>query len=72
VLPEGWPVLALSILLLNGIAEETIYRGYLFRHLQERFPFGRAGACADHPLGGWAIGLIAVLVADMRRWPVVG
>ena len=42
VVPDNWPGLALSIFLLNGVAEETIYRGYLFRRLRAGRSFGRA------------------------------
>lgn len=73
VLPPGWPLLALGIFLMNGIAEETIYRGYLFRHLREGRTFRRAvllgialHAAAHLPIlltVGVVIGLSAVLVA---------
>ena len=73
VLSPGWPILALGIFLMNGVAEETIYRGYLFRHLRERYTFRRAvllgivfHAAAHLPiLGivGVVVGLSAVLVA---------
>jgi membrane protease YdiL (CAAX protease family) len=79
VLPDSWPLLALGIFLLNGAAEETIYRGYLFRHLRERHTFGRAvlvgsllAALAHAPIvvsAGWAVGLIAVLVAVLTFLP---
>lgn len=42
VLAPGWPLLALGIFLMNGVAEETIYRGYLFQHLREGRSFRRA------------------------------
>jgi membrane protease YdiL (CAAX protease family) len=73
VLPAGWPMLALGLFLMNGIAEETIYRGYLFRHLREWYTFRRAvllgillHAAAHLPIlatAGVAVGLSAVLVA---------
>jgi membrane protease YdiL (CAAX protease family) len=73
VLPDNWLVLALGIVVLNGIAEETIYRGYLFRRLREGHTFTRAvligiglHALAHVPLiatGGIALGLSGVAVA---------
>ena len=73
VLPPGWPLLALGLFLMNGIAEEMIYRGYLFRHLREGRTFRRAvllgivfHAVAHLPIlasAGVVVGLSAVLVA---------
>jgi len=73
VLPENWLVLALGIVLLNGIAEETIYRAYLFRRLRQGRTFTSAvligivlHALAHVPLiatGGIALGLSGVAVA---------
>ena len=73
VLAPGWPLLALGIFLMNGIAEEMIYRGYLFRHLREGRSFRRAvllgilfHAAAHLPIlaaAGVVIGMSAVLVA---------
>jgi membrane protease YdiL (CAAX protease family) len=72
-LASGWPLLALGIFLMNGVAEETIYRGYLFRHLREGRTFGRAvllgivlHAAAHLPIlaiAGVVVGLSAVLVS---------
>lgn len=79
VLPPGWPFLALGILLVNGIAEETIYRGYLFRHLREGRTFRRAvllgivlHAAAHLPIlasVGVVVGVSAVLVAVATFFP---
>jgi membrane protease YdiL (CAAX protease family) len=43
-LPEDWPLLALGVFALNGVAEEALYRGYLFRHLRRGRSFWRAVA----------------------------
>jgi len=73
VLPDNWFGLVLGIVLLNGIAEETIYRGYLFRRLRAGRTFTTAvligillHALAHVPLiatGGIAVGLSGVAVA---------
>jgi membrane protease YdiL (CAAX protease family) len=72
-LQPGWPLLAVGIFLMNGISEETIYRGYLFRHLREGRTFRRAvllgivlHAAAHLPIlatAGVVVGLSAVLVS---------
>jgi membrane protease YdiL (CAAX protease family) len=79
VLPDTWPVLALSIWLLNGLAEETIYRGYLFRRLRAGHSFGRAVllgtalAAAAHLTiilsAGIVVGLLAVVVSVLTFLP---
>ena len=79
VLPTGWPLLALGIFLMNGIAEETIYRGYLFQHLREGRTFRRAvllgivfHAAAHLPIMasvGVVVGASAVLVAVATFFP---
>jgi len=73
MLAPGWPILALGIFLMNGIAEEMIYRGYLFRRLREGRTFRRAvllgialHAVAHLPIlavAGVVVGLSAVLVS---------
>lgn len=40
----NWQWLGLSALLINGLAEETMMRGFVFRHLREGRPFWRAAA----------------------------
>jgi membrane protease YdiL (CAAX protease family) len=41
-LPVDWLLLALGVFALNGVAEEALYRGYLFRHLRRGRSFRRA------------------------------
>ncbi len=75
VLPNNWIVLVLGIVLLNGIAEETIYRGYLFRRLREGRTFHSAvligialHTLAHVPLiaaAGIAVGLAGIVVAAL-------
>jgi membrane protease YdiL (CAAX protease family) len=79
VLATNWPVLALGIFLMNGIAEEMIYRGYLFQHLRQGRTFRRAvllgivlHAAAHLPIlaiAGVVVGLSAVLVAVLTFLP---
>jgi membrane protease YdiL (CAAX protease family) len=45
-LRDGWQWIALGVLLQGGIAEELLWRGYLFRHLRARRDFWRAAAFA--------------------------
>ena len=41
-LRDGWILMALGLFLQHGIAEEVLFRGYLFRHLREGRSFWRA------------------------------
>jgi len=79
VLPDNWPWLALSIFMLNGIAEETVYRGYLFHRLRRVYTFRKAvtlgtllAAAAHLPIlatAGLVVGLLAILVAALTFLP---
>ncbi|TIP88196.1 MAG: CPBP family intramembrane metalloprotease [Mesorhizobium sp.] len=48
-LRDGWWWLAFGIFAQGGIAEETVFRGFLFRHLREGRTFWRAAAIAAVP-----------------------
>lgn len=48
-LVENWPLLAIGIFAQAGIAEETIFRGFLFRHCREGRSFWRAAVLAAVP-----------------------
>jgi membrane protease YdiL (CAAX protease family) len=59
---DNWQLLALSILLLNGIAEETVYRGYLFHRLHRMYTFPKAvvlgtllGLVTPTAIGYWMV-----------------
>jgi len=39
---DGWPWLALGLFAQNGVAEELLFRGFLFRHLRAGRTFWRA------------------------------
>jgi membrane protease YdiL (CAAX protease family) len=79
-LREGWPWVALGVLLQGGIAEELLWRGYLFRHLRARRSFWRAAALAmiymvaQHTLLLWQlplpIAIAALVVALLSSFPL--
>jgi membrane protease YdiL (CAAX protease family) len=48
-LRESWPWLALGMFFQGGVAEEVLFRGYLFRHMRERWSFWRAAWTAAIP-----------------------
>jgi membrane protease YdiL (CAAX protease family) len=78
-LPDNWLLLALGIFALNGVAEETLYRGYLFGHLREGRSFRRAlligtllAAVAHLPIlvtTGVVVGLTSILVSVLTFAP---
>jgi membrane protease YdiL (CAAX protease family) len=69
----AWPWLLINAVLINGLAEETMMRGFVFRHLREGRTFWRAAALATvffalyhFPLilsAGLVVGIIAVVIA---------
>jgi membrane protease YdiL (CAAX protease family) len=75
-----WPLVLIGILTLHGLAEEMIWRGYVFRRLAERHSFWRAVwwsmpliAVTHIPIiitAGPAIGLGAMLVAAVTSIPL--
>jgi membrane protease YdiL (CAAX protease family) len=78
-LRDGWLWIALGVLLQGGVAEELLWRGYLFRHLRATRPFWRAAALAmifmvaQHTLLLWQlplpIALAALVVALFSSFP---
>lgn len=42
IIPDNWLILALGVFALHGIAEEVLYRGFLFRRLREGRSFWNA------------------------------
>jgi membrane protease YdiL (CAAX protease family) len=68
-----WPWLLINAVLINGLAEETMMRGFVFRHLREGRPFWRAAALSTLYFAGYhlpliltagpVIGIIAVVIA---------
>lgn len=69
----NWQWLILNTLLTQGLAEEIMMRGFVFRHLREGRPFWRAAAlstiyfAAYHVMlifySGALVGIIAVIIA---------
>jgi membrane protease YdiL (CAAX protease family) len=48
-LREGWPILLPGLFAQGGIAEEVVFRGYLFRHLRRGRSFWRAAFLSSLP-----------------------
>jgi membrane protease YdiL (CAAX protease family) len=48
-LADGWPILLIGLFLQGGIAEEVVFRGYLFRHMRRGRSFWRAAFLAALP-----------------------
>ena len=79
-LRDGWLWIALGVLLQGGIAEELLWRGYLFRRLRATRSFWRAAAIgmlfmvAQHTLLLWSlplpIALAALVVALGTSFPL--
>jgi membrane protease YdiL (CAAX protease family) len=79
-LRPDWPVLLLGVFALHGLAEEMVWRGYVFRRLSARRAFWPAVGwsmpliAATHiPIvvaAGPAIGLSAMLVAAVTTIPL--
>jgi membrane protease YdiL (CAAX protease family) len=49
VLHSGWLSLLPGLFAQGGVAEEALFRGYLFGHLRRRLPFWRAAGLAAIP-----------------------
>jgi membrane protease YdiL (CAAX protease family) len=79
-LRDGWLWIALGVFLQGGIAEELLWRGYLFRHLRATRGFWRAAAIAmifmvaQHTLLLWSlplpIAIAALAVALATSFPL--
>jgi membrane protease YdiL (CAAX protease family) len=78
-LRDGWLWIAIGVFLQGGIAEELLWRGYLFRHLRATRGFWRAAAIAmiymvaQHTLLLWTlplpIAIAALVVALATSFP---
>lgn len=76
----GWVSLLPGLFAQAGIAEETLFRGYLFGHLRRGHSFWRAAALATVPFTvvhlllfvtlPWPIALAAVLLAVALSFPL--
>ena len=76
----GWPWLLPGLFAQSGIAEETLFRGYLFQHLRHGRSFWRAAALASVPFVAvhiilfatmpWPLALAAVLLSTVMTFPL--
>ena len=79
-LDPAWPIRAIGIFLQAGIAEETLFRGFLFRHLRQDRGFWSAALLSAVPFvavhlilfdsNNWQIALAAVLVSVSLSFPL--
>lgn len=79
VLPPQWPWTMVGIFVLHGMAEEVLYRGYLFSHLRHGRTFGRAAwlavllfALSHLPIlwsQGLVVGGMAVALSIISSFP---
>jgi len=76
----GWPWLLPGLFAQAGVAEETLFRGYLFRHVRQGRTFGRAALVAAVPFVAvhlamfltlpWPIALASVVLAALISVPL--
>ena len=76
----NWPVLALGMFAQGGLAEEAVFRGYLFRHMREGRSFWRAAILAAIPFVAvhlflflsldFALALASILVSLSISFPL--
>ncbi|MCK6629720.1 MAG: CPBP family glutamic-type intramembrane protease [Anaerolineae bacterium] len=79
-LQHDWPALLLGVVLVNGMTEEVLHRGFVFGHLRQEHSFVRAAAlsallfAAQHLYLifslGWISGLASVLLAALLTFPL--
>jgi membrane protease YdiL (CAAX protease family) len=77
---EGWLLLVPGLFAQGGIAEEALFRGYLFRRLRARRSFARAALVATPPFIAvhllmfvnqpWMIALASVILAAIISIPL--
>jgi membrane protease YdiL (CAAX protease family) len=67
----GWPWLALGLFAQGGLAEEALFRGYLFRRLRERHSFRRAAWLSMVPFTAIHLVLFATLPAPLAAASVL-
>lgn len=61
----NWPWLAVGIFCQAGIAEETLFRGYLFGHVSQRYSYWKAAALASIPFL-----LVHMILFYQFPWPI--
>ncbi len=77
---ENWPAVLVGVLLFHGLAEELVWRGYVFARLREQRSFAAAVwwsvpliALTHTPMvvtDGWLVGALATLTAAITCWPL--
>ena len=67
----GWPWLALGLFAQGGLAEEALFRGYLFRRVRERHSFWRAAWLSMVPFTAVHLLLFATLPAPIAAASVL-
>ena len=76
----GWLLLLPGLFAQGGVAEETLFRGYLFGALRRRHPFWRAALLSAGPFVAahlllfatmtWPVALAALLLALITSFPL--
>ena len=76
---DGAPLLALGVFAQGGLAEELVFRGYLYGHLRRRFAFWRAAWLSLAPFAlahlylfltmDWPVALAALLLSMLLTFP---
>lgn len=75
----GWQFLILGLFFQAGIAEETLFRGYLFSHFRQKYAFWKAALFAAIPFilvhlimfysQPWSIALASIILAVVMSFP---
>jgi membrane protease YdiL (CAAX protease family) len=76
---DNWPLVLVGILLFHGLAEELVWRGFVFGRLRQSHGFARAVwwsvpliTLTHVPIAltdGWLVGGLATLTAAITCWP---
>jgi membrane protease YdiL (CAAX protease family) len=79
-LRSDWFNLLVGVVLVNGVTEEAIHRGFAFGHLRQGRSFAAAATlsaivfAAQHlyiiPTSGWTVGVASVLLAVLLTYPM--
>ena len=79
-LRPDWLLLLIGVVLVNGLAEEVIHRGFVFRHLRQTRSFAAAATLSAALFGaqhiyigvtnGWTVGIASVVLAVLLSYPL--
>lgn len=79
-LQPDWPALLLGVILVNGLTEEVLHRGFVFGHLQREHSFNRAATLSALLFAGqhlylifsigWVSALASVVLAALLAFPL--